>query len=74
MATDLPRIRACATREPGPGELAERKIQQERKRPRLHSMNPQPPRPGELAALNAKWAAAATGHILAVIDGSPSCT
>jgi len=71
MATDWPRKSACATREAGPGELAERQIQQERKRPRLRFTSPQPPGPGELAALNAGWAATATGHILAVIEGNP---
>ncbi len=73
--TNWPRLRACATREPGPGELAARAaLEQERKKPPLQYTNLPPPAPDELAALNLGWAATATGHILAVIDGSPSCT
>ncbi len=72
MATDWPRIRACATREPGPGELAERTLKQERGKPRLRLTSPPPAGPGELAALNLGWAATATGHILAAIDGGAS--
>ncbi len=63
-----PRLRACATREPGPGELAARAaLEQERKKPPLQYTRP--PGPGDLAALNAEWAATATGYILAVLDG-----
>ncbi len=70
--TNWPRKRACATREPGPGELAARAArEQERKKPGLQFTSPPPAGPGELAALNAGWAATATGHILAVIEGNP---
>lgn len=68
--TTWPRLRACATREAGPGELAVRAaLKQERKKPPLQYTNLPPPGPGELAALNVGWAATATDHILAVIDG-----
>ena len=71
--TNWPRLRACATREPGPGELAARAaLEQERKKPLLQYTNLRPPGPGELAALNAGWAATATDHILAVIEGGSS--
>lgn len=68
--TNWPRFRACATREPGPGELAARgALEQERKKAPLQYTNLRSPGPGELAALNAGWAATATGHILAILDG-----
>ena len=70
--TNWPRLRACTTREPGPGELAaQAALEQGRKKPALQYTNLRPPSPGELAALNAGWAATATGHILAVLDGGP---
>ncbi len=73
MATTWPRKRACATREAGPGELAARAaLEQESKRPPLQITSLRPPGPGELAALNLGWAATATGHILAAIDGGAS--
>ena len=68
--TNWPRKRACATREAGPGELAARAaLEQERKKPPLQYTSLRPPGPCELAALNIGWAATATDHILAVIDG-----
>ncbi len=66
--TNWPRKHACATRDPGPGELAER-AEKKRKTAPLQYTNLPPPGPGELAALNAGWAATATDHILAVLDG-----
>ena len=70
--TNWPRKRACATREAGPGELAERSLGQERKKPSIRYTNLPPPGPGQLAVLNIEWAATATGHILAVIEGGSS--
>ncbi len=68
--TNWPRLRACATREPGPGELAARAaLGQKRKKAPLRYTSLRPPGPCELAALNIEWAATATDHILAVIEG-----
>ncbi len=69
-----PRLRACASREPGPGELAARAaLKQEREKPPRQCTNLRPPGPGDpTAQRNFKLSADAlldgllTGYKLAV--------